>query len=72
MNRILDNRRSPNITLKRMGIMTEKKMINFYKTKNVPIYSLANEKMASKYFKIMRRFCFNSCFKGSFSTWVKI
>ena len=27
-------------------------------------YSLANEKMFCKFVKIMRRFCFNRCFKG--------
>ena len=35
-----------------MGIIIEKKILSFYKTKNVP--SLANEKMLIKYFEIMR------------------
>ena len=34
-------------------------------------YSLANGKMICKFVKLMRRFCFNRCFKGCFSTWVK-
>ena len=34
-------------------------------------YSLANEKMFCKFVKIIRRFCFNRCFKGLFSTCVK-
>ena len=37
----------------------------FYKTKNVP-YSLANEKMLIKYFKIMRRFGLNRWFEDDF------
>ena len=51
-----------------MGI--EKKIIYFYKTKNF-LY-LVNEKMSSKYLKIMVNFCFNQFFKGPFSTRVKI
>ena len=42
---------------KRIGIIIETKIIYFYK-KNGPIHRLANEKMLSKYIKIIRRFCF--------------
>ena len=34
-------------------------------------FSSANEKMLSKFVKIMHRFCFKRCFKRSFSTRVK-
>ena len=49
-----------------MGFIIELKIIYFYKTKNVS-YSLANEKMLSKYFNIMSCVCFTRFSKGSFS-----
>ena len=51
-----------------MGIIIKKKIIYFYKTKNVPI---AKRMRKRKFDKIMRRFYFNRCFKGGFSTRLK-
>ena len=45
---------------KRVGIIIKKRIIYFYKKIS---YSEAKKKMFNT-FKIMRRFCFDYCFKG--------
>ena len=50
-----------------MGIIIE----FFFIKQKMNSFTLANEKMLSNYFKIMRSFCFTRWFKGLFSARIK-